>query len=178
VPTTVALPGPLFLNESPAEWRQQNFSEMRLAIFGFTVLAVAMLVSAMDRGRATLGNRVENEARLAVELPHRYVIQHPRTDPTPARVEEYRKNREFFRQVWWDDGTILAGGREFAGLSVSGCYQRGKMSCLSCHRMHGGDPDDQLKPGMRGARACTGCHTEPRFTTEVEKHTFHRPESS
>ncbi|MGE3313031.1 MAG: cytochrome c3 family protein, partial [Limisphaerales bacterium] len=108
----------------------------------------------------------------------RYIIQHPRTDPSPARIEEYRKNRSFFRERWWDDGTILAGGREHAGISVSACYQRGEMSCLSCHTMHGREPDDQLKPGMRGSEACTSCHKEPKYNADVVSHTFHRAGSS
>lgn len=108
----------------------------------------------------------------------RYLIQHPRVEPTPARVEELRKNPGFFAERWWDDGTILAGGREHAALTASPCHTRGKLSCLSCHRMHGSDPNDQLRRGMEGPGACTSCHGEPKYTTEVERHTFHKPTST
>lgn len=109
---------------------------------------------------------------------NRYLIQHPRTDPTPARKEEYRLNPEFFRERWWDEGTILAGGREFAALQASACYVRGTMSCLSCHTMHGADPVDQLKPGMDGPAACTQCHSASRFTVNLAEHTHHRVNST
>ena len=66
----------------------------------------------------------------------RYYIQHPGPAPTPVRQEELEKNREFFRERWWDDGTILAGGREFTAMRVSACYTKGTMSCLGCHSMH------------------------------------------
>jgi predicted CXXCH cytochrome family protein len=105
-------------------------------------------------------------------------LVHPRIEPTPERIADFRANREYFREQWWDDGTILAGGREFTGLSASKCYSRGKLSCLSCHTMHRGEPNDQLKPGRDGAAACTDCHAAPQYTTEVERHTHHRAGST
>jgi predicted CXXCH cytochrome family protein len=103
----------------------------------------------------------------------RYYIQHPAREPSPVRAEELQKNPDFFRERWWDDGTILAGGREYTALAVSGCYKRGKISCLSCHSMHDSDPVDQLKTGMQGNAACTQCHQEPKFTRDLATHTFH-----
>ncbi|MBT5310451.1 MAG: hypothetical protein HOL38_02615 [Verrucomicrobia bacterium] len=108
----------------------------------------------------------------------RYYIQHPGPAPTPMRQEELQKNRGFFRERWWDDGTILAGGREFTAMRVSACYTKGKMSCMSCHSMHHSDPVDQLKPDMRGNAACVECHAGPEYTTEIEQHTFHKPDSN
>jgi len=108
----------------------------------------------------------------------RYYIQHPANDPNPERVQELRQNPEFFRERWWEDGTILAGGREFTALSVSGCYKRGDISCLSCHSMHGSPPEDQLKPHRNTAAACTQCHDRPKYTTDVQSHTFHLPSST
>lgn len=106
-------------------------------------------------------------------LKTRYYIQHPNVEKTPARVSDIEKNPEFFRERWWEDGTILAGGREFTAMSASACYQRGQMSCLSCHSMHGSEPADQVTPGMAGDAACTQCHKEPQYTTEVQRHTHH-----
>jgi len=108
----------------------------------------------------------------------RYYIQHPVNDPNPEREKELSDNPEFFRQRWWEDGTILAGGREFTAMSVSGCYLQGDISCLSCHSMHGGPPEDQLKPGMDSAAACTQCHDDVKYTSEIQSHTFHLPEST
>jgi len=78
----------------------------------------------------------------------------------------------------WKDGTVRVGGREYHGLLQSGCFQRGKLSCLSCHSMHESDPNDQLIRRTDANTACTQCHTEPRFTTEIEVHTHHSAGSS
>jgi predicted CXXCH cytochrome family protein len=108
----------------------------------------------------------------------RYYIQHPRKDASPLRQRELQLNQEFFRERWWPDGSILAGGREFTAMSASACYTRGEISCLSCHTMHGGDPVDQLRPEMQGNASCTQCHVEPRFTSDIAAHTHHTAGSS
>lgn len=70
--------------------------------------------------------------------------------------------------LFWPDGTIRVGGREYNGLVRSPCWVRGegarKMTCLSCHSMHEGDPDGQLAPAARGDAACTQstCHAGVR----------------
>lgn len=77
--------------------------------------------------------------------------------------------------VFWPDGTIRVGGREYNALVKSPCFEDGagerQLSCVSCHSMHGGPPDDQLAAGMDGPRACTQCHTN--LTARVEEHTHH-----
>lgn len=95
-----------------------------------------------------------------------------------AAIEEFAENREFFRQRYWDNGDVLAGGREFNGLAMSACYTRGTISCLSCHSLHESDPNDQLKLGMEGNQACTQCHNEQQYTTAIAEHTHHAPASS
>lgn len=107
----------------------------------------------------------------------RQYIRFPNGKDPEARAE-FEQNRKFFSERWWDDGTILAGGREYTGLSVSACYTRGEMSCLTCHSMHNSDPNDQLKRTFDGRETCVKCHSEPKYTTEIEQHTFHKPESS
>ncbi|MEZ6060219.1 MAG: multiheme c-type cytochrome [Planctomycetaceae bacterium] len=77
---------------------------------------------------------------------------------------------------FWSDGACRSGGREYNGLIESGCYLRGNLTCLSCHAVHGSDPDDQLKPGMRTNHACLQCHTD--FADDVSRHTHHPAESS
>jgi hypothetical protein len=65
--------------------------------------------------------------------------------------------------IFWEDGGVRVGGREYNGLVASPCYERGrgdrKMTCLSCHAMHDGDPRGQIAPAAEGARACTQCHS-------------------
>jgi predicted CXXCH cytochrome family protein len=93
-------------------------------------------------------------------------------------IEAFERNRNFFRDRFWDNGVVLAGGREFTGMAMSKCYTKGTMTCLSCHSMHESDPNDQLKPGMDTVAACIQCHTEPQFNSEIAKHTHHRAGSS
>ena len=69
-------------------------------------------------------------------------------------VDAFERNRSFFRERFWDNGVVLAGGREFTALAMSKCFIKGTISCLSCHSMHESDPDDQLKPGMDTRAAC------------------------
>ena len=88
---------------------------------------------------------------------------------------------------FWSDGMIRVTGREFNGLIESPCYQRGEMSCLSCHEMHQKGTDTrsraewtagQLKPGMDGDRACIQCHERFKDATRVAQHTHHAADSS
>ena len=75
--------------------------------------------------------------------------------------------------IFWPDGSVRVGGREYNGLVASPCYARGrgdrKMTCLSCHAMHRGDPAGQIAPERVGDTACTGCHSDAR----AESHTHH-----
>lgn len=63
--------------------------------------------------------------------------------------------------IFWPDGDVRVGGREFNGLSGSKC----KATCVDCHSMHEGDPAGQLKPNVD---CTTRCHTSNR-----EKHHTH-----
>lgn len=107
----------------------------------------------------------------------RQMIEYPTTESTSDQREAFARNREFFRQRWWPDGTMLAGGREYTGLAATGCYERGDLSCLTCHTMHHGDPDKQLKAGMHSNQACTMCHGQPQFRDELSSHTHHPVDS-
>jgi hypothetical protein len=44
--------------------------------------------------------------------------------------------------------------------------------------MHGHDPNDQLRRDVRGNASCTQCHDQAEFTTGVDKHTYHPPDSA
>lgn len=62
--------------------------------------------------------------------------------------------------IFWSDGAVRIGGRELHGVLASSCYRRGeaKLTCLSCHAMHAGDPRGQIAPDKRGDAACVSCH--------------------
>lgn len=79
---------------------------------------------------------------------------------------------------FWKDGTCRVGGDEYNALIESPCYEGGNFSCLSCHSMHASDPDDQLAKHALDNRACTQCHAEPRFNSELATHTHHAANSS
>jgi hypothetical protein len=87
---------------------------------------------------------------------------------------------------FWPDGMVRVVGREFNGLMESPCFERGELSCLTCHVMHQADDDlrpraewadDQLKPGMRGNQACVSCHGEYGDEARLAAHTHHAPGS-
>jgi predicted CXXCH cytochrome family protein len=97
--------------------------------------------------------------------------------PQESRLPEVaRKNPEVFHGSFWRDGMIRVSGREYNGLLESPCFERGDLSCLSCHSMHKSDPDDQLAAGMDGNQACLQCHD--KFRNSVSSHTHHGTQSS
>jgi predicted CXXCH cytochrome family protein len=82
--------------------------------------------------------------------------------------------------LFWPDGAIRVGGREYNGLVESPCFVHGegkmRLSCLSCHSMHASDPDDQLVRGLPGNEACLQCHEDMR--ARLVAHTHHAAGSS
>ncbi|HEV3339765.1 MAG TPA: cytochrome c3 family protein, partial [Pirellulales bacterium] len=99
----------------------------------------------------------------------------------PARLsaeqnEANRRYNPFYDGTYWPDGMIRATGREYNGLVESTCYQKGGMTCLSCHSMHQSDPDDQLAQGKDGNQACYQCHAS--YRDDLTAHTHHRADSS
>ena len=57
--------------------------------------------------------------------------------------------------IFWPDGDVRVGGREFNGLAGSKC----RATCVDCHSMHTGNPAGQLKPN---ADCTTRCHASER----------------
>ncbi len=84
--------------------------------------------------------------------------------------------QEVFRYdlVAWFDGCMRVP-REYSNFLNSPCYQ-GELSCLSCHSMHGGDPNGQLRPDLTDDEACLQCHEALR--ERVAEHTHHPIEST
>ncbi len=115
------------------------------------------------------------------ELTETRRIVHRNDDPYLPQSSSVQETR------FWSDGMPRVNGREYNSLLENPCFERGEMSCLSCHSMHpgAGDPrplrewaDDQLAPGMRGNRACTQCHADFEDAALRVAHTHHEAESS
>jgi len=79
---------------------------------------------------------------------------------------------------FWPDGTPLTTAVEYQGMASSKCFLegRGELSCLSCHTLHGSDPNFQLRPRMATNEACYQCHHG--YRDKLEAHTHHRADSS
>ncbi len=89
----------------------------------------------------------------------------------------HENKRALMEGSFWSDGQVRVSGREFNGLFASACFQRGQMSCLSCHSLHKyQDTDDQLAVRMEGNQACLQCHNS--FAAALEQHTRHRAGST
>jgi predicted CXXCH cytochrome family protein len=77
---------------------------------------------------------------------------------------------------FWKDGTPRLTAYEYQGILQSHDYQKGNLTCLSCHNMHGGDVKGMINPEMRGNSACFTCHS--KFQNNITAHTKHGAESS
>jgi predicted CXXCH cytochrome family protein len=88
--------------------------------------------------------------------------------PTPKPVAPAANDGRF-----WGDGTALTTALEYNGLARSACYEQGhgKLSCLSCHTMHGEVPNFLLKPMMETNEACYACHQS--YRGRLSEHTQH-----
>lgn len=96
-------------------------------------------------------------------------------DPSfPA--QRRRMGETYARNHFWGDGVVRVSGRDFSGMRKSACFTEGELSCLDCHTMHGGDPDDQLSLAGTGGKACLDCHQD--IAADVTAHTGHEPHSS
>ena len=115
----------------------------------------------------------------------RFLLRHDQNRESPQLRKYERVIPRFVSNTFWPDGMVKVTGREYSGIRESGCYQRGQLSCLSCHRLHQDANDSrplqlwangQLKPGMETNQACLQCHAT--FEKELESHTRHRRNSS
>ncbi len=90
-----------------------------------------------------------------------------------ALKQAVAREPDFLANRYWSDGTVRVSGREWTGMVRSPCYQRGELSCLSCHSMHKSDPNDQLGRGKEGNQACVQCHKDFRQPERLTAHTHH-----
>jgi predicted CXXCH cytochrome family protein len=103
------------------------------------------------------------------------VVRPTQLDRQPWLKPVLEKSPDKLARQFWPDGQVRVSGREFNGLVESPCYQRGTLSCLSCHQMHGSPPDDQLADSMHTNQACLQCHASLR--DNISAHTHHSPNS-
>ncbi|MBK8979306.1 MAG: C cytochrome precursor [Planctomycetes bacterium] len=103
-------------------------------------------------------------------MPYRPGDDLSKTRPTTQKGME---------EQFWPDGEARVAGREFNGISSSACFQRGDMTCLTCHELHQhtGDTrprdewmEDQLHTGDLDA-TCLRCHQA--IAADVPAHTHH-----
>ena len=108
----------------------------------------------------------------------RRIVRHASRLPSPPSEEDKRSYAVVPEpeKYFWPDGMIRISGREYNGLIETPCFQRGTMSCLSCHSMHESDPNDQLANGMDSDEACLQCHES--FRGQIEAHTHHDADST
>jgi predicted CXXCH cytochrome family protein len=78
-----------------------------------------------------------------------------------------------FAQRFWSDGTPRLTAYEYQGYLQSPCAKDPSFSCESCHAMHAGDPNGQLRPDRAGNALCTSCHSELAMPLTAAQHTRH-----
>ena len=106
----------------------------------------------------------------------RRIVRFSEDPQDPLIAAWLRQNPEELKGRFWPDGTVRVAGREYNGLIESACFQRGNLSCLSCHSMHESDPDGQVAANRDGNEACFQCHTD--YRSALEQHTRHPSGSS
>ena len=120
-------------------------------------------------------------------LDSRHVFRFGHDEELPIVKQKLERDPDFWKHQFWSDGMVRVSGREYNGLLETACYQKGTMSCLSCHDMHPGENDkrpkdqwanDQMKIGMRGNQACLQCHQEYESPEQLALHTHHAAGSS
>jgi hypothetical protein len=116
--------------------------------------------------------------------PTVWLLQPSRARVDPRIADVVARESSYVDAQFWSDGMMRVSGREFNGLVDSPCYQRGELSCSSCHAMHQSADDPrpastwsvhQLAVGMEGDRGCLQCHGA--MAQSLQEHTHHLPGS-
>jgi predicted CXXCH cytochrome family protein len=106
----------------------------------------------------------------------------PVTSETTLR--SVRNNQPFemsFANRFWANGSPRLTAYELQGVLRSKCFTGGepgnRISCITCHTMHGGDPKGQITEENRTNRPCLACHKEFEPPDRLEAHTKHKADS-
>ncbi len=115
--------------------------------------------------------------RAGDELPSsRAVFRYEQPPEDPQLLRYLGGEPDALQGRFWADGTMRVAGREYNGMIESPCYQRGDMTCLSCHAMHAyEEPADQLAADLSGDESCFECH--PGFRERIAEHSHHAESS-
>ncbi len=114
----------------------------------------------------------------------RIVIRASHVHEQPEVLRLLKDKPDFLKERFWPDGMVRVIGSEYTGLIESPCFQRGDLTCLSCHRMHPDKDDprplkqwanDQLQDGTQSNQACLQCHSS--VGEQLEAHTHHSADS-
>lgn len=93
-----------------------------------------------------------------------------------TKVGEYS-----FANRFWANGSPRLTAYEYQGILRSACFIKGdpqnRITCLTCHSMHEGDPKGQITPENRTNKPCLACHQEYETAAAITKHTGHRGDS-
>jgi predicted CXXCH cytochrome family protein len=86
-----------------------------------------------------------------------------------------------FASRFWADGSPRLTAYEYQGMTRSKCFTAGKpgqrITCTSCHEVHGGDPRGQLTEKMKTNAACNQCHQRFAQPDQLVEHTKHAAQS-
>lgn len=102
-----------------------------------------------------------------------------RTDARPDWLAAHLEDEpDAIESGFWRDGTMRIAGRDYTALLETPCHTAGELACTTCHKLHGADANDQLKPTATGDTAageqvCLDCH--PGLDTSSH---HHHPEDS
>ena len=112
------------------------------------------------------------------DLARTHGLMRPTNARDMHRIAKFlEQHPDAIRNRFWSDGMVRVSGREYNGMIESPCYQRGTMSCLSCHSMHHyQDRADQLALEMDSDKACVQCHAS--YGDRIQEHTHHAPDSA
>lgn len=106
----------------------------------------------------------------------REYLRHPASVQRTGKAVTGPIDESILKKYFWPDGAVRVTGREYTGMTESGCYLRGALSCLSCHSLHQSDPNDQLAAHMESDQACLQCHES--YRANIPQHTHHAVGSS
>ncbi len=85
---------------------------------------------------------------------------------------------ESFASRFWADGSPRLSAYEYQGLLRSKCLVAGepgkRITCITCHSMHGGDVNGQITEANRGNIACLSCHQQFSVPAALVAHTQHQ----
>lgn len=93
-----------------------------------------------------------------------------------TKVGEYS-----FANRFWANGSPRLTAYEYQGILRSACFikgdQKNRMTCLTCHSMHDGDPKGQITAENRTNKPCLACHQQYEAPARLAEHTGHRADS-